>query len=97
MKRQSKEKLHMFQGKTLKPKLVWITFKNSARTAKKTQLFTITKINWLTLFKEIIAVHIQNPQIQNAELPIVEAAGTYIQLPLRFKGLKWGTEHVYWQ
>jgi hypothetical protein len=42
--------------------LVWIVFKNSVRTAKKTQLFTITKINWLTLFKEIIAVYnLQNP------------------------------------
>jgi recombinational DNA repair protein (RecF pathway) len=39
------------------PKLIWIIFKNSVRTAKKTQLFTITKINWLTLFKEIIAVY----------------------------------------
>jgi hypothetical protein len=37
----------------LKPKL----FNNSVRTAKKTQHFTITKINWLTLFKEIIAVY----------------------------------------
>jgi hypothetical protein len=26
-------------------------FEDSVRTAKKTQLFTITKINWLTLFK----------------------------------------------
>jgi hypothetical protein len=40
----------------LKPKLVWIIFKNSVRTAKKTLHFTITKINWLTMFKEIIAV-----------------------------------------
>jgi hypothetical protein len=31
--------------------------KNSVRTTKKTQHFTITKINWLTLFKEIIAVY----------------------------------------
>jgi hypothetical protein len=31
----------------LKPKLVWITLNSSVRTAKKTQLFTITKINWL--------------------------------------------------
>jgi hypothetical protein len=30
------------------------------RTAKKTQHFTITKINWLTLFKEIIAVYSEN-------------------------------------
>jgi hypothetical protein len=35
-------------------------FKNSARTAKKTPHFTITKINWLTLFKEIIAVYSEN-------------------------------------
>jgi hypothetical protein len=39
-----------------KLKLVSMIFKNSVRTAKKTQLITITKINWLTLFKEIIAV-----------------------------------------
>jgi hypothetical protein len=26
-------------------------FKNSARTSKRTPHFTITKINWLTLFK----------------------------------------------
>jgi hypothetical protein len=37
-----------------------IIFKNSVRTAKKTQHFTITKINWLTLFKEIIAVYSEN-------------------------------------
>jgi hypothetical protein len=30
----------------LKPKLVWIIFKNSVRTAKKTQHFTVTKISW---------------------------------------------------
>jgi hypothetical protein len=44
----------------LKPKLVQIIFKNSVRTAKKTQLFTIKKINWLTLFKEIITVYGEN-------------------------------------
>jgi hypothetical protein len=44
----------------LKQNLVYILFKNPVRTAKKTQLFTITKINWLTLFKEIIAVYIEN-------------------------------------
>jgi hypothetical protein len=32
------------------------TFKKSVRTAKKTQVFTITKINRLTLFKEIIHI-----------------------------------------
>jgi hypothetical protein len=44
----------------LKPKHVWIIFKNSVRTSKKTQLFTITKINWLMLFKETIAVYFDN-------------------------------------
>jgi hypothetical protein len=44
----------------LKPKLVQIAYKNSVRTAKKTQHFTITKINRLTLFKEIIPVYSEN-------------------------------------
>jgi hypothetical protein len=44
----------------LKPKLIQIIFKNSVRTAKKTQHFTIIKISWLTLFKEIIAVYSEN-------------------------------------
>jgi len=35
-------------------------FKNSVRTSKRTPHFTITKINWLTLFKEIIAVYSEN-------------------------------------
>jgi len=30
-------------------------FKNPVRTSKRTPHFTITKINWLMLFKEIIA------------------------------------------
>jgi hypothetical protein len=44
----------------LKPKLVLMLFKNSVRTSKRTPHFTITKINWLTLFKEIIAVYSEN-------------------------------------
>jgi hypothetical protein len=44
----------------LKPKLVFIICNNSVRTAKKTQLFTITKINWLMLFKEVIPVYTEN-------------------------------------
>jgi hypothetical protein len=32
-------------------------FKNSVRTSKRTPYFTIAKINWLMLFKEIIAVY----------------------------------------
>jgi hypothetical protein len=53
-----------------------------SRTAKKTQHFTVTNINWLTLFKEIIAVYSKNhtKQInalsgQNAELVIIKASG----------------------
>jgi hypothetical protein len=68
----------------LKPKLVEIIFEHLARTAKKTPYFTITKINWLMLFKEIIAVYSENHMkpinalcVQNAELFIVEVDGTY--------------------
>jgi hypothetical protein len=35
-------------------------FKNPVRTSKRTPYFTITKVNWLTLFKEIIAVYSEN-------------------------------------
>jgi hypothetical protein len=35
-------------------------FKNSVRTSKRTQHFTLTKISWLMLFKEIIAVYSEN-------------------------------------
>jgi hypothetical protein len=35
----------------LKPNLVCILFKDLVRTSKRTPHFTITKINWLTLFK----------------------------------------------
>jgi hypothetical protein len=60
--------LHKILVNPLKPKLVQIIFMHSDLTAKKTQLFTITKINWLTVFKEIIAVYSEshkNPYIQN--------------------------------
>jgi hypothetical protein len=73
--------LHIVNGLSpLKPELVKVIFKDSVRTAKKTQLFTITNINWLTLFKEIIAVYSENntkPIHLNAALLIVKAAGTY--------------------
>jgi hypothetical protein len=63
----------------LKPKFAKIIFKSSVRTSKKTPHFTITKINLLTLFKEIIAVYTENhmKQIKNADLLIVEAGGTF--------------------
>jgi hypothetical protein len=58
-------------------------FKNSVRTSKRTPHFTITKINWLTLFKEITAVcsgnhtkHTNTMYDQNAELLNVKAGGT---------------------
>jgi hypothetical protein len=45
----------------LNPKPVEITFKNSVRTSKRrTPHLTITKINWLIVFKEIIAVYSEN-------------------------------------
>jgi hypothetical protein len=55
-----KTKEFKWQFNPLKPKLVGKTFKYSVRTAKKSQLFTITKTNWLTLEKEIIAVYTEN-------------------------------------
>jgi hypothetical protein len=35
-------------------------FTDSVHTAKKTPHFTVTKISWLTLFKEIIADYSEN-------------------------------------
>jgi hypothetical protein len=55
-------------------------FNNSVLTARKTQRFTITKISWLMLFKEINCVYTENHKIpykQNAELLIAKAAGAY--------------------
>jgi hypothetical protein len=40
--------------------LVHILFRNPVRTSKRTPHFIITKINWLTLFKEVIAVSSEN-------------------------------------
>jgi hypothetical protein len=59
---------------------VKLIFNNSVRTAKKTPHFTITQINRLTLFKEIIAVYseiLRNPHIQNVVLLTFKADGTY--------------------
>jgi hypothetical protein len=55
-------------------------FKNSARTSKRTPHFTITKINWLMLFKEVIAVYSDNhtkPINKNTALMTVQADGSY--------------------
>jgi hypothetical protein len=45
---------------TLEPEARLKIFKDSVRTAKKAQHLTVTKINRLTLFKEIIAVYSEN-------------------------------------
>jgi hypothetical protein len=52
----------------LKPKLIYMIYKNSVRTSKRTSYFTITKINWLMLCKGVTVLFriIQNPLIQNA-------------------------------
>jgi hypothetical protein len=55
-------------------------FKNPVRTSKRTPHFTITEINWLTLFKEIIAVYSEDhtkPYTQCVGLLIVKANGIY--------------------
>jgi hypothetical protein len=44
----------------LKPELIQIIFKDSLRTPKKTQHFSTAKIKLFPLFKEIIAVYIEN-------------------------------------
>jgi hypothetical protein len=55
-------------------------FKNPVRTSKRTQHFSITKINWLTPFKEIIPIYTENDtklKLQNAAEVTIEAGGTY--------------------
>jgi hypothetical protein len=60
-------------------------FKNSVRTSKRTQPFTITNIILLTLFKEIDHVytyyHAEPINIKFKELVIVKLAGTYSYHP----------------
>jgi hypothetical protein len=63
--------------------------KHSAITAKKTQHFTVTKINRLTLFKEIIAVcsgsHTKHVYLKYRVIDF--EVRLYIHLPLGFKEL----------
>jgi hypothetical protein len=63
---------------------VHLNNKSPDRTAKKTPHFSVTKINWLTLFKEIISVYSENRSKplhtfcgQNAKLLRVKESGTY--------------------
>jgi hypothetical protein len=56
-------------------------FKNPVRTSKRTTLFTITKINWLMLFKEIIDVYTENntePINTKCKVNDCKAGGIYI-------------------
>jgi hypothetical protein len=64
-------------------------FKNSVRTSKRTPHFTIEKINWLMLFKEIIAVYTETHTILiNTECTVTDWQSTwYIYFPLGFKGI----------
>jgi hypothetical protein len=64
-------------------------FKNSARTSKRTRHFTITSINFLTLFKEIIAVYSENhAKPINTKCSITDCQSRwFIHLQLGFKGL----------
>jgi hypothetical protein len=78
-----------FYINVLKPKLVYIIFKNLVRTAKKTQLFTIKKINWLTLFKEMIPVYSENrTKPMNTKWTVIDCWSRWdVWLPLGFKEL----------
>jgi hypothetical protein len=53
--------------------ILFIILNKSVRTSKKTQHFTITKMNCVRLFKEIIGVYIENVHIQNTNLLIINA------------------------
>jgi hypothetical protein len=58
-------------------------FKNSVHTAKKTQRFAVTKINFLTPYKEITVIYTEyrkNPSIQNAESLTFKADGYHLSL-----------------
>jgi hypothetical protein len=55
-------------------------FKDSVRTSKRTPHFTITKINWLTLFKEIIVVYNEDhAKSINAKCSITDCQGRWFR------------------
>jgi hypothetical protein len=57
-------------------------FKNPVHTSKRTPHFIITEINWLTLFKEIIAAysvnHAEPVNKKRQELLNIKVVGTHI-------------------
>jgi hypothetical protein len=69
--------------------LIYTVYKNRVRTSKRTPHFTITKINWLTLFKETITVYSENhTKPINTKCRMTDCQSSwYIQLPFDFKGL----------
>jgi hypothetical protein len=70
-----------------------MSFKNSVRTSKRTPHFTITKINFLMLFKEIIAVCSENyTKPINTKCSITDCQSRwFIQLLLGLKGLMYSS------
>jgi hypothetical protein len=55
-------------------------FKNSVCTSKKTKPISLTKINWLMVWKKMFPVYNENhkkPINTNAYLLFVKACGTY--------------------
>jgi hypothetical protein len=65
-------------------------FKHSVPTSKRTPYFTITNINLLMLFKEIITVYIENlTKPIKTKCNIIDCQSRwFIYLPLGLKGLK---------
>jgi hypothetical protein len=64
-------------------------FMNPVRTSKRTPHFTITEINWLTLFKEMVAVYSENhAKPINTKCSFTDCQNScFILLPLGPKGL----------
>jgi hypothetical protein len=61
-------------------------FKNSVRTSKRTPYFTITKINWLMLCKEIITVYSENhTKPINAKCSITDCQSRWYRSALKVK------------
>jgi hypothetical protein len=71
-------------------------FKISVRTSKRTPHFAVTKIKWLTLFKEIIDVYSEKHTKQiNTKCSITDCHSRwFIYLPLGLKRLKY-VSHIH--
>jgi hypothetical protein len=51
--------------------------KNEVRRAKRTQHFTVTKINWLTMLKEIIGDYEKNTEYINTKCRITDCSSRW--------------------